>query len=61
MPFVELVATLVGPALQVWLAAAMIRRKLHRQFPLFFAYTLYSVAMTAARIAGLLNNRALMD
>jgi hypothetical protein len=50
MPFVELVASLVGPALQVWLAGAMLRRKLHRRFPLFFAYTLYSVAMTAVRL-----------
>jgi hypothetical protein len=47
---VELVAGLVAPALQVWLAGAMIRRKLHRRFPLFFAYTLCSVAVTAVRL-----------
>jgi hypothetical protein len=51
MPSTELIAGLVAPALQVWLAGAMIRRKLHSQFPLFFAYTLYSIVVIAVRLS----------
>src|SRR5438552_11310270 len=51
MSFTELIASVVSPALQVWLAGTMVRRKLHHRFPLFFAYTLYSVAITAARLS----------
>src|SRR5436309_737088 len=50
MPFTELIAGLAGPVLQMWLAAAMLRNKLHRRFPIFFSYTLYSVAVIAVRL-----------
>jgi len=37
--------------LQVWLAGTMVRRKLHRRYPLFFTYTLYSVVVIAVRLS----------
>jgi hypothetical protein len=51
MPSTEFLAGLIGPALQVWLAVAMMRFRLHRHFPLFFAYTLYSVLVIAVRLS----------
>ncbi len=34
----------------MWLAAAMFSHKLHRRFPIFFTYTLYSVVVIAVRL-----------
>jgi hypothetical protein len=50
MSYTELVAGLIAPVLQIWLAGAMVRRKLHRRFPVFFAYTVYSVLVIAVRL-----------
>jgi len=33
----------LGPVLQVWIAVVMWRRKLHREFPVFFWYTLFHI------------------
>lgn len=35
-----------GPLVQLAIVAAMFRRKLHKEFPVFFAYILYSLAST---------------
>jgi hypothetical protein len=51
MSFTGLMASLVGPALQIWLAVAMFRRKLHHSYRLFFTYTLYSVVIIAVRLS----------
>lgn len=51
MPLTELVAGLLGPALQMWLAITTFRHKLHRRFPIFFTYTIYSVVVIAVRIS----------
>ncbi len=51
MPSTQFLAGLIGPALQVWLAVSMMRFRLHRHFPLFFAYTLYSVLVIAIRLS----------
>ena len=51
MPSTEFLVGLIGPALQVWLAVAMVRLKLHRHLPAFFAYTLYSVLVIAIRLS----------
>ncbi|HEV2991130.1 MAG TPA: hypothetical protein VG759_22010, partial [Candidatus Angelobacter sp.] len=40
----------IAPTLQIWLVGVMIRRKLHLKFPLFFAYTLYSVLVVTVRL-----------
>lgn len=37
------------PALQVCLATVMVRRGLHRRYPMFFAYTVYQVTVFALR------------
>ena len=50
MFYVNLVAELVAPMLQLWLAAVMIRRRLYLKFPFFFAYTLYSIVVIAVRL-----------
>ncbi|HEV3041031.1 MAG TPA: hypothetical protein VHA33_24915 [Candidatus Angelobacter sp.] len=50
MFYVDLVAGLVAPTLQIWLAGVMIRRKLYLKFPLFFSYTVYSVLIIAVRL-----------
>ena len=42
---------IVGPVLQLALAIVMVLRKLHRQFPFFFAYTLFSIIVIGPRIA----------
>ncbi len=34
----------LGPALQVWIAVVMWKRKLHREFPVFFWYTLFHIS-----------------
>lgn len=57
MSLTELIAGLAGPALQTWLATAMFRHKLHRRFPIFFAYTLYSVVVIAVRLPVAPNRR----
>ena len=59
MSLIDLVASLVGPALQLWLAGVMVRRKLHRQFPLFFGYTLYSIIVIGVRLSAVKQPRML--
>lgn len=51
MPAANLIAGLIGSSLQGWLAGAMVRRKLHRRFPMFFTYTLYSIVVIAVRLS----------
>jgi hypothetical protein len=34
---------IIGPVLQAWLAFLLIKRRCHSSFPLFFAYTLFSI------------------
>lgn len=50
MSSTELIVGLAGPALQLWLAVAMFRHKSHRRFPIFFAYTIYSVVIITVRL-----------
>jgi hypothetical protein len=42
-PF-HIILTIVPVALQAWLSAVLLRSSLHKRFPYFFAYTLFSVA-----------------
>jgi hypothetical protein len=43
--------TLIGPILTTWVAALVIRRKLHREFPFFFAYLILSVIVPLVRLS----------
>ena len=47
----DLALAMIAPVLQLALAIILFRRKLHRQFPLFFAYTLYSLLAIVVRIS----------
>jgi hypothetical protein len=44
-PQIQLALWLVQPALQAVIAIVVFRRKLHQQFPMFFAYTLFQIAL----------------
>ncbi len=52
----EDVLWLVGPALQLILIVVLLRTKLARQFPFFFAYTVYEIASNAV-LFGLFRGR----
>lgn len=52
----DLLLGILGLGLQAWIAAVLLRKKLHRRFPLFLAYTLYSIAATVARFIFLRGN-----
>lgn len=41
----------VSPVLQLALAIIMVARRLHRNFPFFFVYTLFSIAVIGPRLA----------
>lgn len=43
--------TLIGPALTAWVAVLVTRRKIHREFPLFFAYLILSVIVPLLRLS----------
>jgi hypothetical protein len=43
--------TLIGPVLTAWVAALVVRRKLHREFPFFFAYLILSVIVPLIRLS----------
>lgn len=49
MSKVDLIFGVLAVALQGGVAAILLRKKLHRRFPLFMAYTFYSLAITAER------------
>jgi len=44
-PQIQLALWLVQPVLQVAIAVVVFRRKLHQQFPMFFAYTVFQIAL----------------
>ena len=43
--------TLIGPALTAWVAALVVRRKLQRDFPFFFAYLILSIIVPLLRLS----------
>lgn len=43
--------TLIGPILTAWVAALVVRRKLHREFPFFFTYLTLSVIIPLIRLS----------
>lgn len=47
---VNFILTLIAPCAQTWIAAILFRKKLHRRFSLFLAYTLYSIAAAVVRL-----------
>ena len=47
----DIVLTLVGAALTAWVAALVVRRKFHREFPFFFTYLIVSVLVPVLRLA----------
>ncbi len=51
MKWLDLILTLIGPILTAWLAAFLVWRKLHREFPFFFVYLIVSVLVPATRLA----------
>jgi hypothetical protein len=50
MPVLSLVSALLPAALQAAVLVILARRRLHRRFPFFFAYTLYSIFATVFRL-----------
>lgn len=46
-----------GGGLLVWLAAVIARRKLHREYPFFFAYILFTILATGIRVSASGNER----
>jgi len=53
----NLVELTVSLGLEVWLVILLFMRNARRHFPLFFAYSLYTVAVTAVRLASVNNYR----
>jgi len=47
----DIVLTLSGPVLTAWVAALVVRRKLHREFPFFFAYLALAVLVPLIRLS----------
>src|SRR5579859_2148883 len=47
----DIVLTLIGPVLTTWVAALVVRRKLHREFPFFFAYLILSIVVPLVRLS----------
>lgn len=45
----SVIFTVIGVALQSGVCAILLRKKLHSRFPMFTAYTLYSIAVTIER------------
>jgi hypothetical protein len=43
--------TLIGPVLTAWVAALLVRRKLHREFPFFFSYLILCVIVPLLRLS----------
>ncbi len=46
-PQIQLALWLIQPALQAVIAVIVFRRKLHQQFPMFFAYTVFQIVLFA--------------
>src|SRR5215469_10465586 len=46
-----IIVSAASPALQLALAIIMLLRNLHRHFPCFFVYTVFSVAVIVPRLA----------
>ncbi len=44
-PQIQLALWVVQPVLQAVIAVIVFRRKLHQQFPMFFAYTVFQIAL----------------
>jgi hypothetical protein len=51
MGHLDIIPTLVGLALVLYLAGLLVRFGLHKRYPLFFAYLLFSIGAEAARLA----------
>jgi hypothetical protein len=49
MPAVNIVLSAIGPGLGLALLVILMRRKLYRQFPVFFAYCLWTLVAAAVR------------
>jgi hypothetical protein len=47
----DIILTLIGPVLTAWVAAIVVRRRVHREFPFFFAYLVLSVIFPMIRLA----------
>jgi hypothetical protein len=47
----DIILSLIGLTLTVWVGALVVRRKLHREFPAFFAYLTLSVTIPLIRLA----------
>ncbi|HLK07228.1 MAG TPA: hypothetical protein VKV30_04795 [Candidatus Angelobacter sp.] len=47
----DITLVLIGTVLTAWLAAIVVRRKLHREFPCFFAYLILSVIVPLIRLS----------
>jgi len=48
---IALLLPLSGPVLQAWLAILMVRRRVAKDFPLFFAYTIFAVLAELLKFA----------
>jgi hypothetical protein len=46
----DVILGILAPALQVWIAGIILYRRLYRSFPLFAAYTLYSITVIFVRL-----------
>lgn len=51
MGALDLSLSLVGPVLALLLAATLLRRKLHHEFPFFFTYVCFAILATVARLS----------
>jgi hypothetical protein len=47
----DIILTLLGDILAVFLAAVLIQRKLHKRYPLFFTYIVFSILSSVARLS----------
>jgi hypothetical protein len=51
MGALDLSLSLIGPSLALLLAATLLRRKLHREFPFFFTYVCFAILAAVARLS----------
>ena len=51
MQRIDILMSLAGGVLVIWLAGVLAHRKLYREYPLFFSYIVFSVLSTAVRLS----------
>lgn len=51
MGALDLSLSLVGLGLEILLAATLVRRNLHREFPFFFTYVAFAILANSARLS----------